>query len=183
MDARGDLLLSYRDYATLPADGRCYELHDGALSVTPAPGTRHQRISRNLSELLNEHVTTRGLGEVLYAPLDVILSDITVVQPDLIYLDRSRQHLASERGVEGPPALVVEILSPSTRTIDRVTKPFLYARHGIPCLWLVDPEARTIEAFVLERGSYVPAVRVSGDEEVTLPPFPDLTLCLGSLWP
>jgi Uma2 family endonuclease len=183
MDASGALLLTYRDYAALPADGRRYELHDGALSVTPGPGTRHQRTSANLGDVIRAHVKRKGLGEILYAPLDVILSNTTVVQPDLVYLDQPRQHLASERGVEGPPALVVEILSPSTRTIDRVTKPFIYARHGVPSLWVVDPEARTIEAFVLEHGSYVVAARASGDEEVTLPPFPDLALRLAPLWP
>src|SRR5262245_47305505 len=87
MDRRG-LLLTYRDYATLPDDGRRYELHDGALSVTPAPGLSHQRISANLGDVLRAHVKRQQLGEVLYSPLDVILAATTVLQPDLIYLDR-----------------------------------------------------------------------------------------------
>lgn len=96
-------MLTYHDYAALPDDGHRYELHDGALSVTPAPGTRHQRISANLFSALRGHVAARVLGEVLYAPLDVILSDTTVLQPDLVYLDSSRRRLVSERRVEGPP--------------------------------------------------------------------------------
>lgn len=176
-------LLTYHDYAALPDDGRRYELHDGALSVTPSPGTRHQRISANLGDMLRAYVKERGLGEVLYAPLDVILSETTVVQPDLVWIDASRRGLVTERGVEGPPALVVEILSPSSRTIDRVTKPHLYARHGVPHLWLVDPEARVVEAFALEGGRYVLLEQAVGPGPRGLPPFPDLRLVVASLWP
>ena len=81
-------VLTYEDYAALPDDGRRYEIHDGELSVTPAPGTSHQRVSRNLNAILGAMSRTRGLGEVLYAPVDVILRtgrEIDVVQPDLIY--------------------------------------------------------------------------------------------------
>ena len=176
-------MLTYRDYAALPDDGHRYELHDGALSVTPAPGTRHQRISANFFSVLRDHVAARGLGEVLYAPLDVILSDTTVLQPDLVYLDASRQALITERGVDGPPSLVVEILSPSTGTIDRVTKPALYARFGVPWLWLVDPKARTLEVFRLETGAYSRVVLASGRAAVNPPPFPGLALVPDALWP
>ena len=115
-------VLTYRDYEALPADGRRYELHDGQLSVTPAPGTRHQRVSSALNSILKAYVTSHGLGEVLYAPIDVILADTTVVQPDLVYLEPTCAHLVSDRGIEGPPTLVIEILSPSTTTIDRSRK-------------------------------------------------------------
>ena len=179
----GPALLTYRDYVALPDDGRRYEVHDGALSVTPAPGTRHQRVSANLFEVLRWHVTRRRLGEVLYAPLDVILSETTVLQPDLVYLDQIRRGLATERGIEGPPTLVVEILSASTATIDRVTKPHLYARYGVPYLWLVDPEVRSVEAFALEAGRYVLRGLASGTATVSPPPFSDLALVPASLWP
>lgn len=181
MGARG-LVLTYKDYAALPDDGHRYELHDGALSVTPAPGTRHQRISGELFAALRQHVKAHGIGEVFIASLDVIFSDVTVLQPDLVYLDATRAHLVSERGVEGPPTLVVEIISPSTGTIDRVTKSFLYARHEVPYFWLVDPPARTVEAFRLEGGRYALVTRASGDAEVILPPFAELRLRLADLW-
>jgi Uma2 family endonuclease len=181
MSARG-LVLTYKDYAALPDNGHRYELHDGALSVTPAPGTRHQRISREFLSALSQHVKARGLGEVLVAPLDVIFSDVTVLQPDLVYIDSTRAHLVTERGVEGSPTLVVEIISPSTGTIDRVTKSFLYARHEVPYFWLVDPQAQTTEAFRLEHGRYALAARASGDAEVVLPPLSDLSLRLADIW-
>ena len=93
------VVLTYREYATLPDDGRRYEIHDGELSVTPAPGTRHQIVSSNLYDIVRRHVKSRDLGLVLYAPLDVILSDTTVVQPDIVFVANDRQSLVSERGV------------------------------------------------------------------------------------
>ncbi|PYO19193.1 MAG: hypothetical protein DMD88_15850 [Candidatus Rokuibacteriota bacterium] len=76
------VVLTYREYAALPADGRRYELHEGELFVTPAPGSLHQRLVGNLFVLLREHANARGLGEVFVSPLDCILSETTVVEPD-----------------------------------------------------------------------------------------------------
>jgi len=177
------VVLTYKDYEALPADGRRYELHEGELSVTPAPSPQHQLTSRNLFRLLDDYVKTRGLGEVLYAPLDVILSDTSIVQPDLVYLDATRLGAISRRGIEGPPTLVIEILSPATTLIDRSTKQQLYARHGIPFFWLVDPEGRAVEVFVLGPQGYTLAVRAAGAGPVSLPPFPDLALIPAALWP
>ena len=91
------VILTYKDYEALPADGRRYEIHDGELSVTPAPSPQHQRISANLFLILHEHVESRNLGEVLYAPIDCILAETTIVQPDLVYLDTSQIGRASCR--------------------------------------------------------------------------------------
>lgn len=176
-------LLTYRDYAALPDDGRRYELHDGELSVTPAPGTRHQRAIGALHVLLRAHIEAHRLGEVFLSPVDCILSDTTVVEPDLVYLDPTRAYLVSERAIEGPPTLVVEVLSPSSTSIDRNRKRELYARHGIPHYWIVDAEAGTIEAYGLDEGRYTLLMRVSGTESITLPPFPDLAFAPASLWP
>ncbi|MBI2152689.1 MAG: Uma2 family endonuclease [Candidatus Rokubacteria bacterium] len=177
------VILTYKDYEVLPADGRRYELHDGELSVTPAPSPLHQEISGNLFRILAQHVKARGPGKVFYSPIDCILSDITVVQPDLLYLDRGRLNLVSDRGIEGPPTLVVEILSPSTTLIDRSTKRQLYAKYGVLYYWIVDPEARVVEAYVLSEGAYQLSARVAGSEPVSLPPFPALAFVPASLWP
>ena len=98
-------VLTYRDYAALPDDGRRYEIHEGELSVTPAPATKHQRLIRKLLVALDAYVSVRRLGEVFVAPYDVILSDTTVVQPDIVYVATDRLGLISERGIEGPPTL------------------------------------------------------------------------------
>jgi len=107
------LLLTYEDYRALPEDGRRYELLEGEIQISPSPSTRHQRISRNLEVLLHLHVQQHGLGEILDAPVDVILDRGTVAQPDLLFVSTPRLAIISERGIEGPPDLAVEILSES----------------------------------------------------------------------
>jgi Uma2 family endonuclease len=174
--------LTYRDYVALPDDGRRYEIHDGELSVTPAPGLSHQEISKRLFVVLLRLVAARGLGEIWYAPVDVILADDTIVQPDLVYVAADRLAAAQERGIEGPPTLVIEIVSPTSGQIDRVRKRQLYARHGVPHYWIVDPEARAVEAYVLEAGGYRLALRATGAGPVSPPPFDDLALVPAALF-
>jgi Uma2 family endonuclease len=178
---------TYRDYEALPNDGRRYEIHDGALCVTPAPSLEHQIILARLSfSLMKWHERNPG-GLVLFAPLDVILADradeTSIVQPDIVYIAPDRMRLTSRRGMEGGPTLAVEILSPSTRAIDRGTKRQLYARYGVPCLWLVDPDAQLVEAFVLAGDRYALAMAAAGAEPVDLPPFTGLGLVPDALWP
>jgi Uma2 family endonuclease len=175
--------LTYADYAAIPNDGRRYEIHEGELAVTPAPGTSHQRVSRNLLVLLHAHAVRHQLGEVFVAPIDCILDDTTVVQPDLVFVTRDRLASISPRGIEGAPSLVVEVLSPGTVKIDRGVKTQLYARHGVLHYWIVDPEARVIEAHVLRGGVYEPAGRLEGTRPAALPPFPELALDPAALWP
>ena len=177
------VILTYKDYEALPANGRRYEVHEGELSLTPAPSPKHQEVSGNLFVLLHHHVKTRGLGKVFDAPIDCILSDITIVQPDIVYLERGRLTAISSRGIEGAPTLVVEILSPSTIQIDRSVKFQLYVRHGVPYYWIVDPDGHTIEAYILAGGAYQFAARLEGAEPASLPPFSDLALVPASLWP
>src|ERR1700693_5133838 len=162
-------LLTYSDYAALPDDGRRYELHHGELSVAPAPGARHQEAIVNLIGLLNEHVRSRGLGKVFVPPTDCILSNVTVVQPDVLYIATDRLAIISERGIEGAPTLVVEVLSPSTAHLDRGRKMKLYAEHGVPYYWIVDLESRSVEAYTLTGAAYALAGRMTG-EPAPLPP-------------
>jgi Uma2 family endonuclease len=123
-------------------------------------------------------VKRRGLGELLCAPLDVVFSDITVLQPDIVWLDPSRLGAISRRAIEGPPSLAVEILSPSTARTDRTTKRALYRRHGVTWLWLVDPEARAIEVYRDDERIMV----ASGTEPLDVPPFDGLGLVVDSIW-
>lgn len=176
------VILTYQDYEVLPADGRRYEIHEGELSVTPASSPQHQRTLRNLNAIIWPHVKMRELGEVFFAPIDCILSETTVVQPDLVFLDTNRLHFISARGIEGPPTLVVEILSPATTSMDRSTKRQLYARYGVPYYWIIDPVARTIEVHRLSEPGYQLLQRAIGDELISLSPFSDLVFSLASLW-
>src|SRR3990170_3991731 len=176
------VLLTYSDYAALPDDGRRCELHRGELSVTPAPGTRHQEAIVNLIALLLQHVRSRGLGKVFVAPTDCILSNVTVVQPDVLYIAADRLAIISERGIEGAPTLVVEGLSPSTARLDRGRKMTLYAEHGVPYYWTADPESRSVEAYMLTGSAYALTARVTS-EPAALPPFSDLAVDPEAIWP
>lgn len=174
--------LTYEDYAALPDDGRRYEILDGELSVTPAPGSAHQIILANLFRVVDAHVRAHDLGVLLFAPLDVILADTTVVEPDLVYIAREREDRLSPRGIEGAPTLLVEVISPGSTQTDRRRKYDLYARYRVPFYWIVDPAARAIEVFQLENAAYVLALRAEGPEPCGPPPFPDIGLVVDTLW-
>ena len=175
--------LTYEDYAVLPDDGRRYELHEGELSVTPAPGLSHQATLGNLFVILRGHVNARGLGELFFALVDCILEDITVVQPDLVFIETARRSVMTSRGIEGAPTLVVEVISPSSVGIDRRRKLQLYARYAVPCYWIVDPSTKTVDAHQLDQGLYRDAGTLSGNTTVALPPFSDLVLDPREIWP
>jgi Uma2 family endonuclease len=89
-----------------------------------------------------------ALGEVYFAPLDVVLSDENVLQPELMFISRERIGIIEENNIQGAPDLVIEILSPSTADKDRVLKKNIYARFGVREYWIVDPDARSIEVYV-----------------------------------
>src|SRR3989442_3860861 len=173
--------LTYEDYCGLPDDGLRYEIIDGMLFAEPSPRRAHQKAVGNLFAILHAHVRAHDLGEVYVAPFDVILDPRTVVVPDLVFAARDRLDIVAERGVEGAPDLLVEVLSPGTARRDRVRKLNAYARHGVRHYWLVDPEAKTVEAFELVEGAYRLAVAVGGDDEFPPRVFSRLPLYLPPL--
>jgi len=159
--------LTYRDYLTWPDDGRRYELYEGEVYMVPSPSVQHQRISRDLGALLRHFVLENELGEVFYAPLDVVFDEDTVVQPDILFISHERRGIINEQNISGAPDLVIEILSPATEERDRGVKLQLYCRYGVRECWLVDPEGRTVEVLALSPQGYQVLGRYSGDEMVS----------------
>ncbi|WP_258358743.1 Uma2 family endonuclease [Moorella sulfitireducens] len=143
------LKFTYEDYCLLPEDKRA-ELIEGDFFVVPSPNVFHQRVAANIVDVLRRFVIANKLGEVLFAPLDVVLSPHDVVQPDVMFISNERQDIVTDANIQGPPDLVVEILSPATGERDRTIKKKLYARHGVRELWLVNIAAQAIEVFDLE---------------------------------
>ena len=174
--------LTYADFVALPDDGNRYEILDGELFVTPSPAPRHQIILANLVGILSPYVRHRDLGIILFAPLDVIFADTSIAEPDLIYLDNDRMSLMSQRAIEGPPTLVVEVLSPSTERTDRGRKFSVYARFGVGFYWIIDPAERVLEAYRRDGAAFVLAMRASGSDVCGPPPFEDLNLVMDALW-
>ena len=141
--------LTYADYAKTPDDER-YELLDGLLIKIPTPLLSHQRVLGNLLYRVAPFVSERKLGHVYSRPTDVVLSDTTVVEPDILFVSSQRSHIITRENIQGAPDLVVEILDPPTAQRDRTVKLDLYARYHVKEYWIVDPDAKTIT--VLLRG-------------------------------
>ena len=184
MAVRPDLIIprraTYDDYCRFPDDGLRYEILDGEIFMTPAPSPRHQYASKRLQRVLEQYFEGARGGLVFNAPLDVILSNEDVVQPDLVVvIDRPQ---ISSRGIEGPPLILIEILSPSRPEYDRLTKARRYAARSVPHYWIVDPEQRTVECFRLEAGVYRLDSSGRGGDEIIVPAFEALMLRLGELW-
>ena len=138
--------LTYADYAATPDDER-WELIDGVLyQMAAAPNRKHQDASENIGRCFADHIRPRRLGLVYRAPFAVLLPGESAVEPDLFFVSMARERILADRGCEGPPDLVVEILSPSNRAHDLETKRELYARHGIPEYWILDSDAETVWA-------------------------------------
>lgn len=173
---------TYDDLQYIPPDRNRYETVDGDLLVTPAPIPLHQAIVGNLFAALHEFVRRHRLGQVLVAPCDVVLSPHTVLEPDLLFVSRSRLHIIGAKNISGAPDLVVEVLSEPTAHADRHVKPKQYALYGVLELWLIDPEARTMEIFRLRDGAYELAEHLVSGQDITSPLFPGFSLALDSLW-
>lgn len=173
---------TYEDYRTAPPDKR-YELLDGELLLAPAPNLRHQRLQLRLGMRLAQFIKERGLGELFFAPCDVVLSDTDVVQPDLLFVSRERRHLLSGGdNVRGAPDLVVEILSPATAERDRGYKRTLYAKHGVKEYWLVDPAAETVSILRPHGGALVVARTFGRNETLRSPLLAGFELDLGEVF-
>ena len=171
-----DSRVSYADLERWPEDGRRYELYDGEVFEIPSPIPLHQIVSARLHIALEQYVGEHG-GIVLYAPLDIVLTEHDVVQPDLLLFTRDRQHLISLRKVtRHPPDLAVEILSPGTASNDRGRKMRLLARHGVREYWLIDPEAVSVEIYVLRGDRLMLASRAAGDQRVESRLLPQLSV-------
>ena len=144
---------TYTDYLYLDDEQR-YEIIEGELIVTPAPSFRHQRIVTRLIQLLSNYILEKGIGEVVVAPVDVVLCEDMVVQPDIIFISNKNKENIRESGVFGAPDLVVEIISPSSLYKDIQVKKRVYEKFGIREYWIVFPDEKTVEIFSLKQGRY-----------------------------
>ncbi len=140
---QGAVKRTYEDYCAT-ADDKRYELLNGDLMMVPAPNMKHQRVLSRLDRRLGNFTEEHELGNVYVAPCDVVLSDTDVVQPDVLFISRAREHTITDANVRGAPDLVIEILSPSTADQDLGYKHDLYGRYGVLEYWIVNPMAETI---------------------------------------
>ncbi len=173
--------LAYDDLKPVPPDGNRYELIEGQLFVSRVRDTEHQRKLGSAAVTLADHVERHELGEVLIGPLSVVLERATVVVPDIIFVSKARESIVKEEFIDGAPDLVVEVLSDSTRMMDRFVKRDRYAEFGVPEYWLLDPFEPRIEVLRLEAGKYRLVGSFGPKDTLESPTFPGFRLPLASL--
>jgi Uma2 family endonuclease len=166
---------TYADLLALPEDGVRREVIDGELVVTRSPSVRHQDAVLCLGAALRQYTIEHG-GRVFVAPLDVYFDDTNVVEPDVLYVKPQHVDRLEERRLVGPPDLVVEVSSPSTRRIDVVRKRRLYETRGVPEYWLVDLDAERIEVYRLRETDYGEPIFFVRDEAAETPQAPGFTI-------
>jgi Uma2 family endonuclease len=165
--------LTYADLLDMPDDGVRREVIGGELRMPPAPTAGHQEVVGNLHIILRTYALSFG-GRVLLAPFDVLLGHFDIVQPDLLFLSVGRERIPSDQhAVEGPPDLVVEVISPGTGWVDRTRKMALYATFRVPEYWIADPLRRVIVVNVLDGEEFV-AVEPDEDGLITSRMLPGL---------
>jgi Uma2 family endonuclease len=157
------------------------ELIHGEIGVSPSPSFSHSYADTQLRIILGNHIKQNDLG-ALVGDVDTFFGDYNVRRPDILFVAKSRLHLIKGHGVPIPPDLCVEILSPSSVTIDQTDKFELYAAHHVPNYWLVDPESHSFKAYRLEAGAYALAASGQDNDAVHASPFDNLPIPLGQLW-
>ena len=175
---------TYEDYLLFPDDGKRHELIDGEHYVTPSPKTKHQRVTVKLTFLLEQHIRGTRAGHLFVAPMDVLLSETDIVEPDLLFVSAARSSIITEPNIQGAPDLVVEILSERTRKTDEITKRKLYERFGVTEYWVVDPVLESVKVYRLSDRRYVRAAELSTEAGDTLstPLLPELRIPLAEIF-
>lgn len=176
--------LTYQDYLDIPEEpGYRFEILDGMLIKEPSPSVMHQRASRKLQRILEDYFEeVDPEGEVFNAPLDVTPLDFNVVQPDLFYVSGEQKLIVKEARIDGPPVLVVEVMSPSSARKDRLRKMQIYQKAQVQHYWLVDPQEKTLECFAWRDGVYALVASGMDEDIVEHPNFAGLSIPLKSLW-
>gem|GEM_PF-83301 len=165
------------DYWKLP-EGEPVELVRGRFIVSPSLSTLHQTVISCLIRILQRaEDATDGL--MFVSPMDVVLSNDTILQPDLLYISKQRLNIVSDR-VEGAPNLVIEILSPESGRRDRTEKLDLYAKHLVDEYWIVDPTCQLFEFLLLEQGRYVVTQPVNNRYQSAR--LPEVVIDLATFW-
>ena len=163
-------------------EGTRYQLLDGEMILSTSPTPKHQSLLGNLYRALHAFVDAGNLGQVRLAPLDVVLSNHDVAQPDLMFVSNERASVITEANIQGAPDLVVEILSPSTAGYDQGYKRALYAQHGVREYWLVDPDAETVAVLVLGEEGLSPHQTFETGQTLESPLLAGLSLELEDLF-
>jgi Uma2 family endonuclease len=179
------LKLTYDDFVLFPDDGKRHEIIDGEHYVTPSPKYRHQIILGNLHFLIATRLEASPIGRVILSPFDVLMSDVDIVEPDLLYLSNERAAtVITAKHARGTPELVVEIASPGTRRRDDGIKRRLYERAGVTEYWIVDPEVDRVRVYRRDGDAFARAIELSREhgDVLSTPSLPGLEMPLARIF-
>jgi Uma2 family endonuclease len=168
--------LTWEDIKDLPESHGRTEIVDGELIMSPTAGSRHQQICSALGAELFPHVREKCLGVLFSSPTHVILAEHTHYEPDLCFVAAQRRSIIKEAYIEGPPDLIIEVISESNRSHDTVVKFRDYAHFGVREYWLVDPREDLISTWRLLADHYELLGRAARGGKVTSHVLPLLQL-------
>lgn len=175
MTARIERLLTIADWEAMPhGDGNRYEIVEGELFVSCSPGLTHQTVATNLTGLIWSFLERNPVATVVATP-GLILSKFSGVIPDIVvFLNEQRETIVTNDRLTGPPALVIEALSPGSQNIrrDRVVKLNLYSKHGVQEYWIVDPKSLLLERYVLRESSLELVETLTSEDQLTTNALP-----------
>lgn len=169
---------TYEDYLLFPDDGLRHEILDGEHYVSPSPNAKHQIVLVNILRVLDRFVHSKRLGRVFPAPFDVKLSEIDVVQPDILFMSNACLDSLTKNYLDGAPDLAIEIISESHRKQDEIIKKKRYELFGVAEYWIVDPELESVKIYRRTGDAFAPAEIVSTESggAITTPLLPGFSI-------
>jgi Uma2 family endonuclease len=173
---------TYADYLNLPDDGKRYEIIDGELYMVPAPTLDHQRAAGTFHAIIWHFLEENPIGEVFPAPTDVIFSELSVVQPDVVFVSKEKSDILTRENIQGSPSLVIEVLSPGTERRDRTEKLETYARYGVQEYWMASEENETVEVWRRKGNKLEFHVLHDRTQTLTTPLLPGLEIPLTKIF-
>jgi Uma2 family endonuclease len=179
---RADIKITYEDYLSLPDGGPRYQLIEGELFMSPSPSLRHQEIVGRIFFVLRKYAEDRQAGLVAISPLDVVLSDENVCQPDVLFVSKKNSSILKEEGIFGPPDICIEVLSPHKPHLDLKAKRSVYAKYGVTEYWIVDPDKNTVMQYRLQEDSERPRNLLDQSATLTSVLLPGFELNLARLF-
>ncbi len=174
---------TYEDYLQLPDDGKRYEIIEGVLYVGNAPDFEHQFTVGEIFIEIRNFVKKHNLGQVLVAPFEVHLSDMTrPVQPDILFVKAEKWPEGEVKFFKSAPDLIVEVISPGSIRRDRFVKFEAYERSGVSEYWIVNPNLGSVEVYTLTDGEYALLGEFAGDDEIKSAVLEGLAIVNNSLY-
>ena len=184
MTTKIEPLMTIADLEAMPDDGNRYEIIEGELFVSCSPGLTHQRVLGNILFLIRKYLENSSIGEVITTP-GLILTDYSGVIPDVVFFTNERREtIVSNERLTSAPDLVIEILSPGAENTrrDRVAKLQLYAKHGVPEYWILDPSKRVLEVYRAHDTSLQLTATLQNEDELTTAALPGFSCVVGEIF-